>query len=189
MGEVLKPGSSDAQLRNKLVEMVIKDLLGPAGGEYEEVYEKTVRGRYLVGVLAPSRQSGVAVAAPEEDEDEYDESEIALDQLAEGGADSLEEGTTELDVPVPRARLPSSFGMTFCVDASAKAIVVHAQWGQYKREVKEEQVDPHTGRPIRVWKRYPRGGKCQLRLRPGRIKPLSLDAQSPDVFIQGEIRK
>jgi|GEM_PF-2511737 len=35
--------------------MVIGDLLGPAGGESEELTERSVRDRYLVGVLAPSR--------------------------------------------------------------------------------------------------------------------------------------
>ena len=35
--------------------MVIGDLLGPAGGDAEELTERSVRDRYLVGVLAPSR--------------------------------------------------------------------------------------------------------------------------------------
>ena len=43
------------QLRAELEAMVLGDLLGPAGCEDEELTERTVRDRYLVGVLAPSR--------------------------------------------------------------------------------------------------------------------------------------
>ena len=48
------------QLRAELEAMVLGDLLGPAGGEGEELTERTVRDRYLVGVLAPSRFASAA---------------------------------------------------------------------------------------------------------------------------------
>ena len=54
---------SPHQLRAELEAMVLGDLLGPAGGEDEELTERTVRDRYLVGVLAPSR-SGATAARP-----------------------------------------------------------------------------------------------------------------------------
>lgn len=187
MTSVLKTDLTDLQLRDRLEEMVIHDLLGPAGGEDEELNERNVRDRYLVGVLAPARRSGEAAAAPEgEDEEEI---ESLVDPLAQGGADSLEEGTTEADVPVAKANLPSSFGMTFCVDGAAKSLMVHGRWGQYKKEEREEQIDKRTGKPIRVWKRYPHGGSQEIPLRPGPLKPLLLDGRSPDVFVQGQIRK
>ena len=49
---------SQTQLRTELERMVIGDLVGPAGGESEELTERSVRDRYLVGVLAPSRGQG-----------------------------------------------------------------------------------------------------------------------------------
>ncbi len=51
---VLMP--SQHQLRAELEAMVLGDLLGLAGGESEELTERTVRDRYLVGVWAPSRR-------------------------------------------------------------------------------------------------------------------------------------
>ncbi len=51
------PIPSQHQLRAELETMVLGDLLGPAGGESEELTERTVRDRYLVGVLAPSRSA------------------------------------------------------------------------------------------------------------------------------------
>ena len=44
-----------SDFRNELTEMVIRDLLGPAGGPDEELnqYEDHAYQRYLVGMLAP----------------------------------------------------------------------------------------------------------------------------------------
>ena len=58
MTAVLADGLQDTQLRLKLFGMVVNDLLGPAGGPEEEITERNVHDRYLVGVLAPSRGSG-----------------------------------------------------------------------------------------------------------------------------------
>ncbi len=52
---VLLPPSA-AALRDELEHLVLLDLLGPAGGQHEEVTERNVRDRYLVGMLAPQRQ-------------------------------------------------------------------------------------------------------------------------------------
>ena len=48
-----RPSPSD--LRNELTDMVVRDLLGPAGGPDEELnqYEDHAYQRYLVGMLAP----------------------------------------------------------------------------------------------------------------------------------------
>ena len=58
-------------------------------------------------------------------------------------------------------------GMTFCVDASTKALRITASWGQYLREVREDRVDERTGKPLRVWQRYQRGGQVELPLNQG----------------------
>lgn len=54
------PHISQYQLRAQLEAMVLGDLLGPVGGEGEELTERTVRDRYLVGVMAPSRSANAA---------------------------------------------------------------------------------------------------------------------------------
>src|SRR5436309_15050302 len=113
---------SQTQLRAMLEEMVGGDLLGPAGGEAEELTERNVRDRYLVGVLAPRPQPQPVPAKVEEEDDE--ETPALPDELSEGGADTVDDGTTDKDVPMVQAHLPSSFGLTFCVDKSAKALKV-----------------------------------------------------------------
>src|ERR1700674_4290191 len=44
-----------AAIRDELTDMVVRDLLGPAGGPEEELgqFEDHVYGRYLAGMLAP----------------------------------------------------------------------------------------------------------------------------------------
>src|SRR5947208_2192281 len=109
-----------AAIREELTDMVIRDLLGPAGGPEEELdqFEDHVYGRYLVGMLAPQ------------------DSEIAggeLDELAVGDGDEGEEGSAEAGVPAASTYFPSSMGMSFVVAADTKEIVVDAEWGRYLR--------------------------------------------------------
>jgi ribosomal protein L24E len=187
MSNVLSPAPSPVRLRTMLEEMVIGDLLGPAGGPEEELTERNVRDRYLVGVLAPRSQPQPVPAKVEEEDDE--ETPLLPDELSEGGADTLDDGTTDKDVPLVQAHLPSSFGLTFCVDKSAQALKVEVRWGQYKRETKPDQIDEHTGRPKRVWKRYQRSGIVKLRLDKETIPPTSLHDEFPNVYVKGKVRK
>src|SRR5664280_1519386 len=151
MPEELAAALSDSELRAKLLELVGKDLLGPAGGASEEISERNVRDRYLVGVLAPQRQQGSESASTEpskvaEDDDDEDVPQIP-DELAEGGDDAGDDGKTDQDAPVAQAVLPSSIGFSFCVIGSTKAIEVEAEWGQYLREVSGSLTHPDTGQP------------------------------------------
>src|SRR5882672_12894127 len=82
---VLAPPTPRA-IRDELTDMVVRDLLGPAGGPDEELnqYEDHVYQRYLVGMLAPK-------------DEEVDAGE--LDELAAGDGDEGEEGAPDPGVP------------------------------------------------------------------------------------------
>jgi hypothetical protein len=192
---------SQHQLRAELEAMVVGDLLGPAGGDAEELTERTVRDRYLVGVLAPSRRGGSSEAGDgnhpthhsppstlHDSEEEDEEIPLIPDELSEGGSDTADDGNTDADIPVVQAHLPSSFGMSFCVDAEAKTIKASATWGQYKREKRDDQQD-YKGNPLKVWKRYTRGGSITIPLKDGPIKAKAPDPEFPDIYIQGQVRK
>jgi hypothetical protein len=168
--------------------MVVNDLLGPAAGENEELTERNVRDRYVVGVLAPRRRAAPGKAPPTPEEPEED-TPLIPDEVSQGGADSLDDGTADIGVPLPRAHLPSSFGMTFCVVGEAKALRVSAHWGQYLRERKEDEVDEKTGRGRLIWKRHPRGGTKDIPLKEGQIRPTPVDDECPEVYVQGLVRK
>ena len=112
----LASAPSPKAIRDELMECVRKDLLGPACGPEEEVAEPRVRDRYLVGMLAPKKQS---VAAEE------------IDDLATGGDEDTQDGEPDPPGLKSNTMFPSSFGMTFCVDGSANALKVMARWGNY----------------------------------------------------------
>lgn len=168
----LAPGAR--QLRAELEDLVLKELLGPRGGPEEEVSENRLQDRYLIGMLAPRNKR---VRAAE------------MDTLAEDGEGSVEDGATD-DSALPVDSLyPSSVGLTCTVDATVREIVVTARWGRYARE-KSATAMTAQGNPATVWKRYPMGNAGRrLPLVEGDIQPIPLDANQPEVTLQGQVRK
>ena len=155
--------------------MVIRDLLGPAGGADEELnqYEDHAYQRYLVGMLAP-RVSEIAGGE--------------LDELATGEGDEGEEGAAESGVPAGSTYFPSSMGLSFVVAAETKAIVVEAEWGQYLR-VKSAVQQNKDGNPANVWKRNPvTAPAIALSLKDGNIAPRPLHPAHTLVLLQGRMR-
>jgi hypothetical protein len=178
---------SKHSIRAKLEEMLVGDLLGPAGGLNEELTERKVRDRYVIGVLSPSRGNAEAAVVEQEEEDE--DTPLIPDELAEGGRDTADDGATDRDVPAASSRLPSTIGMTFCVDSEATKIKVTTSWGNYLRESREDRIDERTGRPILLWRRYPRGGANEVPLTVGSFGPIAPDHEFPDIYLRGNIRK
>jgi hypothetical protein len=197
VNSLLQAAPSSRTIRAELERTVVADLLGPAGGPEEEIVERTVRDRYLVGVLAPRRRKDEPVPEVEApppptagpvDEDDFPP--VINDELAEEGNDWPEDGPADLSVALPKATEPSSFGLTFCVDGSAREFQVTASWGQYLRPQKEERIDPATGRALRLWKRHARGGSPhRIPLRLGAMRPIVADPLCPEVTIQWIVRR
>src|SRR5262245_41132912 len=162
-----------SQIREELQAVVLRDLLGPAGGPEEEVDENRIIDRYLVGLLAPKRQ---VVSIGE------------FDELAVGGDESSEDGTTDVGAPQATTMFPSSFGLTFSVDGGTDAIQVAARWGFYDRLPSERLTTPR-GEPKRVWKRRQIDEVSGLiPLTPGPIR-WTPAAEFPDVMVQGVVRR
>jgi Helicase conserved C-terminal domain len=190
---------SPLKLRDELEAMVLKELLGP--GRIDEELTESPGSRYFVGVLAPRKRANqvslttlavpVPATPPEDDEGEGDEDHLVSDELALGGKDTTQDGTTDKSASQDQAKalIPSSFGMTFSVSLQATEIDVFATWGQYLREKSEYLVSEKTGNSRLVWKRYLRGGKHRLALSEGPVTQIVVDANSPDVVVQGLIRK
>ncbi|MCX6345654.1 MAG: DISARM system helicase DrmA [Armatimonadetes bacterium] len=172
LGPILQPPRPE-EIRAELQQLVLNDLMGPAGGPEEEVDEDRVRERYLVGMLAPRKQK----IQPEE-----------MDELAVSGTDS-EDGTTESNALPATTLLPSSLGMTFSVDGEASQLTVTARWGQYTRVESETLVVNKTGNPKNVWKRTPMESSIDIPLNAGAIRQTAIIEEQPAVVIQGRIRK
>lgn len=166
---------SPPALRAELERLVLLDLLGPAGGPQEELDERSVRDRYLVGMLAPRQQQ----TAPEEQDDRP--------QL---GEDAPDDGPIDLGASQAPTMFPSSFGLTFTVDGDAAALLITAAWGRYERTKSATQTTPKTGEPATVWRREPIGGKTHpLALVAGPVKPFAPDPDQPEVVVRGLVRR
>lgn len=167
--------ATPSAIRDELTQMVIRDLLGPAGGSEEELnqYEDHAYQRYLVGMLAPKS------------------SEIAggeLDELAVSDGDDGEEGAPESGVPAGSTYFPSSMGLSFVVAAETKEIVVEAEWGQYLK-IKSATQQKKDGNPANAWKRNPViAPAMSLPLKDGSIALLSPHPGHPLVLLQGRVR-
>lgn len=177
MGKVLTL-PTPFEIRDELTELVMKDLLGPAGGEEEELsqYEDRALGRYLVGLLAP-------IAAEEMGMEE-------LDSVATTQQDDPEVGPSDVSTPPATTFIPNSMGMSFMARGSAKGIRVQSKWGRYKRIHSETQVSKKTGGAALVWKREPRYGEpLDIEFKDGQFGPLSpLPETDPDVIVRGKMR-
>src|SRR6185437_15315139 len=170
------PTVSPHEIRDELTEMVIRDLLGPAGGSEEELdqREDRVRERYLLGMLAPK---STPVEACE------------MDELSSAEKDDAEVGPSDVTAPPTDTMFPSSLGMSFLVEPDVTAIQIKAEWGRYKRIKSETQID-RKGNPANVWKRVPIVGEPQtIDLKRGVFGPLRPRDDDEWVLLQGKIRQ
>ena len=173
---ILKPANPYI-IRDELTDMVIKDMLGPAGGPEEELnqWEDRVRERYLVGMLAPK---ATRVAAEE------------MDELATAETDDVEVGATDTATPPTDTFFPNSMGTSFVVDSDTEAILIKTEWGRYKR-VKSAYQARKDGSEALVWKRTPLVGEpMTIALKVGTFGPIQPSKdKDPYITLQGKIRQ
>src|SRR5580765_6819977 len=106
--------SNAADRRRELYDLIVADLVGPAGGERELLPDprERVSVRYLAGILAP--RGTVAYDAARHDRAAV-EGDDAIGDQAEGD-----------DSAAKPALFASSFGMTFAVERNVQQLRVHA---------------------------------------------------------------
>jgi hypothetical protein len=173
MTETVLASPSATAIRDEHEELILAELLGPAGGDDEEVVEDRVTERYILGMLSPQGE----LARPEEQ-----------DALPVEGAAPTEEGEGEPEAPPIPTIFPSSCGITFAVEGEATSISVTPRWGRYVRE--RSQVETDEGEPPLVWRRYPMGGKViRLELREGELGPVAPDSDQTEVVVRGRARR
>jgi hypothetical protein len=162
-------------LRDELTDLVIHDLLGPAGGEEEELHkDERVRERYLMGLLAPQNTPVEAGAQ---------------DHLAAAEPDDAEVGATDADAPAHDTLFPSAMGLSAMLNLDTATVIIHSAWGRYLRIASEQQVK-RDGNPALVWKRQPMIGQPQLiPVRDGPFGPLVPHPDQPEVVIEGRLRR
>lgn len=205
------PLIQDTTYVRELLELATRDdLLGPANGPNEFVVDMSVRDRYLVGKLAPRKPNELApveiepATAPDEADDSLDVNDAPLHEpgaefnRASGRVEPEEDALDDIDTTNNQSLVPSSLGLTFCVGPDVVALDVSARWGSYSRVPKEEHefTKPRKNREtgeveqtkVKVWRRFPRGGRLRLKVEDGVIKPLVPDPEIQEVRVQGAVR-
>jgi hypothetical protein len=149
--------------RTDLAEALRDELLGPAGGEDEELTSRERPTlRYLVGRLAPA---GTSVAA-EEDEGG-----------ADAGADD-DDSDTGYASPITMAMNPSAIGLSFLTEPGVDRLQVIVRWGRYEPEEREEEGKDGKTRTHKVHCRHQRQYDV----------PLDLSAAPPPVQVEPGVR-
>lgn len=186
-------GHSSASARAGLVEVLRRELIGPAEGDIE-VLTTPPDDRYLLGRIAPTRLTGAA-----------DDLEAAASTGAPvtGVEEEMTNATAEEDPgedtddePVRRGlMIPASMGLRFQVPADPaelESIAIHVSWGTYEstgRDDAEAPVsssDPASSRDSHItrYRRIPHYHNFSLRLAdltPGRTLDRKLEN---DVFLR-----
>ncbi len=189
-------------IRELLQLSVMDDLLGPAGGPRERIVDMGVRDRYLVGKLAPreTTQEGIeGLDGPLANDDDAEEPTAVKPPgrhepgaefgTATGRVEPESDSSDEIDAASNQSLVPSSLGMTFCVDGDANRIEIEARWGRYERVPNDEhELQKPNGQKVKVWQRIPCGGKILLPLTEGVIPHQAPDKDFPEVRVQGSIR-
>src|SRR5215469_7655158 len=132
------------QVRDELVALIERDLLGPWDGDLE-VFPPRSPGpleRYLVGRLGPKHE----VASSREAAADAVDAELSV------GGDASDGELPDLLTMQNAGRMwASSMGLSFVTAAYTAELEVTASWGWYS---KSEQLDK-AGNPRRVWGREP----------------------------------
>lgn len=165
-----------AQIRAELEAIVLGNILGPEGGEHEELDTSSVSDYYLVGMLAPRR------AGPEPADFDGQHDSLVVEGSGDGG-----EAVPDVGAPPGPTLFSSSMGMTFGLDCSATHVCLEASWGLYERTLGERDGSEDKAR--RVWRRHPAGGRVDLELAPGPFGPLVPDPVTPGVVVRGRVRR
>ena len=185
-------------IRELLQLAVMDDLLGPAGGPCERIVDMGVRDRYLVGKLAPRQAAEGGIDGPLANDDAEEPTEPRAPGRHEPGAEfgtatgrvePESDSTDEIDAASNQSLVPSSMGMTFCVDGDAERIEIEAHWGRYERVPNDEhELFRPNGQKAKIWQRIPCGGKIVVPLTEGVIPHQAPDGEFPEVRVQGSIR-
>lgn len=160
------PDGSSFTVRENLVDILERELLGPIHGP-DELLPFSPRSQYLVGYIAPVRLTGATAgngdAAEGTERGELAEARADENAAAEGrgipafAADDGEADAADDDAedraPKQGLMIPSSMGLRFQVPPDLEAFTVTASWGMYE-SVQTDKVTK-AGRPIRHFQRIP----------------------------------
>ncbi|MFD9876642.1 DISARM system helicase DrmA [[Kitasatospora] papulosa] len=170
------------ELRDKLADLVVRDLQGPTGEEVEELAGNPL-DHYIIGRLAPGgvmdeERGGLRTVGKEVAPETLDETGVP----AEAEPDA---GDPEPSAPNVPSLHPSTLGLTVRVEEGTDVLVVHCAWARYERG--ESQVE---GNLKRVYHRVPCSGDVMVKLVEGALAPQPVHSRDfPHIVVRGRARR
>ncbi|MFC9096951.1 helicase-related protein [Streptomyces sp. NPDC057072] len=160
------------ELRDKLLDALRTDLLGPVGGEHEVLKDDAPITVYPVGVLFPQAETEEARAETTDADAELD----GHDETALPARTNNEEPLPDLGVALSNVRRPSSMGLTFAVDPTVcPEIVLSVRAARYLPE--DADGNPIAARRTEI--RSTDEQREHWRRAPLRIEPVTVDVTVP----------
>jgi hypothetical protein len=158
-----------AAIRDELQRLVVADLRGPLGGEFEEFGREAPTERYLLARLAPQ---GTVIEPDDQDENP--------------AADDVDptEPPPEPAAPNITSFSPSSLGCTVYLAGNTMELTATASWASYERVASEYDTGPSM-----LWRRKPAHGRATVTLREGEIAAQEPNSDYPHVVLRGRARR
>lgn len=173
---------SPQELRDRLAELVVRDLLGPEGDEPEELTGNPM-DHYIIGRLAPG-----GVRDPDSGDLRPAGKEIAPDTLDDHGMTPEQEpeaGDPEPSAPNVPSLHPSTLGLTVRVADGVEELTVDCAWARYERG--ESKIE---GNPRRVYHRVPCSGRVAVKLVEGPLTAQPVHTKDfPHIVVRGRARR
>lgn len=143
-----------AEVRQKVIEMLKKDLLGPM--DSNEILDENPRHAYLVGMLAPQSEIN---------ENGDNEQEVEGDMSYEGDADytSGEDDDNE-PIAANRFKTPSSIGISFYMESSTQMLNLDVSWGDYTKAKDKKLNKEGKEISINTYMRHPQKETVEIDL-------------------------
>ena len=149
------PPSNSIEVRDRLVEALKLDLVGPWAGH--ELAEERLPGWvrpsnwYLTGFLIPSD-------TPADQKDDDDDDDDFGGEVAEEAG--LPEESSEERKAAKKGYFPSSMGLSFLASKKAKKLHVTVRWGDYA----SGSIEGSDGKSVSVWQRTPCTAEVEVAL-------------------------
>ncbi|WP_172191274.1 DISARM system helicase DrmA [Actinomyces faecalis] len=188
------PSATSASARAGLLEVLRRELLGPAEGD-REVLSTQPSQRYLLGRIAPTRLRGAGESPDADASGDSSEGIDPLDAAASTGVpvtgaekDTLgataeeDRGEDTDDEPVRRGlMIPASMGLRFQVPADLDALSVHVSWGTYEPTSAVRDTGPAAADGGTRYRRIPH--EHSIRLELATLTP----GTTEDRLLEGEV--
>ena len=125
-----------AQVRQKILDAVRQDLIGPRGGENEVLEKESPTQTYITGILFPADSA----ITEDENYNDIEFTDAGPDSEGENYGFNTDEDEKPEDSVKKGFQRPSSMGISFYIKSDVKQLNATVRYGKYTQETKKEII-------------------------------------------------